>query len=350
MKKNLHNKSTSPSCDATFCVGPPTCYPTTPAPNGPALVWEAEFDVPPLPATFDHTSMTDYIYFNIVFGYGQPHDNPEYPSCSPFCAGDGHGRYNQFVPQLMLGATLCNSSNAPDYKPGWCQLSTWHIGAQYFMGLYGCKNQSDAASCGFTPKAATGELIAVQPGQKVYTRFDRVPSKSSQGGGGVGGGKGAVTSSSDVANDGNGNSNGSSNNNSNSESDASIKEDPAAAAWRLTMGIVGDPVPPSVVIAEKPYMGLVPSAQSWASPAFSTAYPGSCWELYGTKKATDYPPYMHYKHNITAMVPEAKMWEEWRVDENPNTTATACRTLQAASSISNGGRSQLVSVNATIIN
>jgi hypothetical protein len=30
--------------------------------------------------------MTDYIYFNIVFGYGQPHDNPNYPSCTPFCA------------------------------------------------------------------------------------------------------------------------------------------------------------------------------------------------------------------------------------------------------------------------
>ena len=46
----------------------------------------------------------------------------------------GHGRYNQFVPQLMLGSTLCNSSNAPDYDPIWCKLSTWHIGAQYFMG------------------------------------------------------------------------------------------------------------------------------------------------------------------------------------------------------------------------
>ena len=63
--------ATSPECDATFCVGPPTCYPTTPAPAGPALVWEAEFDVPPLPSTFNSTTMTDYIYFNIVFGYGE---------------------------------------------------------------------------------------------------------------------------------------------------------------------------------------------------------------------------------------------------------------------------------------
>lgn len=69
-------------CDATFCVGPPTCYPTT---VSSGLVWEASFDVPPLPKTFDPTSMTDYIYFNIVFGYGQPHDNPQYPGCSPFC-------------------------------------------------------------------------------------------------------------------------------------------------------------------------------------------------------------------------------------------------------------------------
>ena len=176
-------------------------------------------------------------------------------------AGDGHGRYNQFVPQLMLGSTLCNSSNAPLYTPDWCQLKTWHIGAQYFMGLYGCNNQSDAASCGFTPKAATGDLIAVSPGDKVYTRFDRVQNNA-----------GAKSNNADYA--------------------PATAPNPEASPWRLTMGIVGDPVPPSIVIADKPYMGLIPSAQSWASPAFSTAYPGSCWELYGTTQPSDYPPYM----------------------------------------------------------
>jgi hypothetical protein len=133
-------------------------------------------------------------------------------------------RYNQFVPQLMLGSALCNSTNAPDYKPIWCELDRWYIGSQYFMGLYGCKNQSDAASCGVQAHAATGELIAVTAGDTVYTRFDRT------GPGGDG------------------------------------------AAWQLTMGIKGDPVPPSVVVAHKPYMGLVAEAISWSQPAFSTAY------------------------------------------------------------------------------
>ena len=58
------------ACNAGFCVGPPRCYPTDNGPGGADLVWEAEFDVPPLPATFDPSSMTDYIYFNLVFGYG----------------------------------------------------------------------------------------------------------------------------------------------------------------------------------------------------------------------------------------------------------------------------------------
>ena len=45
------------------------------------------------------------------------------------------GYYNQFVPQLMLGNVLANSTNFPDYEPQWLQLNQWHIGAQYFMGL-----------------------------------------------------------------------------------------------------------------------------------------------------------------------------------------------------------------------
>ena len=69
---------------------------------------------------------------------------------------------------------------------------------------------------------------------------------------------------------------------------------------------------------------------------------------YGTTQPSDYPPYMHYKHTITAAVPEAQMWEKWLIDENANTTATSCRTLEVASSVSNDGRSQLVSVNATM--
>ena len=40
--------------------------------------------------------------------------------------------------------------------------------------------------------------------------------------------------------------------------------------------------------------GLVASAPSWAAPDYGVAYAGSCWELYGNTRASDYPPYMHY--------------------------------------------------------
>ena len=147
-------------------------------------------------------------------------------------------RYNQFVPQLMLGRTLCDSSNHPDYSPVWCTLHKWHIGdrspnptppdpdpsrppasvraahpcrspvafvcrrlrvsagdqlrvscctrmlstrhmphattgSQYFFGLYGCQNHSDASGCPPQGRAATGELVPVEEGDTVYTRFDR---------------------------------------------------------------------------------------------------------------------------------------------------------------------------------
>ena len=44
-------------CDAGFCAGATRCYPTT-----AGIVYYAEFDVPPLPTTFEPESMTDYIY------------------------------------------------------------------------------------------------------------------------------------------------------------------------------------------------------------------------------------------------------------------------------------------------
>ena len=107
----------------------------------------------------------------------------------------------------------------------------------------------------------------------MYTRFDRIATSAGQNdGAGAAGSAGTATGDT-------GSSDGSSRDTMRS-SGSSVDNDPAAAPWRLTMGIVGDAVPPSVVIADRPYMGLVPTAQSWGTAAFSTAYPGSCWELY----------------------------------------------------------------------
>jgi hypothetical protein len=54
-----------PECDAGFCVGPPACYPTTTSQGAisgthPALVWEAKFDVPPLPPTFNSSTVLGF--------------------------------------------------------------------------------------------------------------------------------------------------------------------------------------------------------------------------------------------------------------------------------------------------
>lgn len=76
---------------------------------------------------------------------------------------------NQFVPQLMLGNALCNSSNAPDYHPHWAKLTGWAIGAQYFFGV--CDEGSDGAyNCtaqSWTDKAATGALVPVEEGELI---------------------------------------------------------------------------------------------------------------------------------------------------------------------------------------
>jgi hypothetical protein len=249
--------------------------------------------------------MTDYIYFNIFFGYGNDHDNPDYPACMPQCNGDGYGRFNQFVPQLMLGSALCNSTNDKKdpqsgqfYHPIWCHLSKWAISAQYFFAAYadGCTNHS--STCDFKAYAATGDLIYVEPGEKVYTEFVRSP-------------------------------------------------DPKfGVSWELKIGVVGDRVPASVVKATQPFMGQIPGATSWTAPQYDVVYAGSCWELYGNTKKTDYPPYMHYLHKLsttTAQVP----WHQWGMDEGNATNN--CRTTQITSTVSSDNTTQLVTVNATML-
>ncbi len=200
----------------------------------------------------------------------------------------------------MLGSALCNSTNEKmdpatnrTYSPKWCNLHSWAIGAQYFFADYGCANHS--STCNFIAYAATGDLIYVKEGETVYTRFTR----------------------SGVTN----------------------------PTWTLTMGVKGDRVPPSKVVATKPYMGVIPGAPSWGDSAYDVAYAGSCWELYGLSKATDYPPYMHYRHSFTAPTKQS-FWQEWGMDEGNLTNQ--CRTMSLSSSVSPDGTKQSVSVNATV--
>jgi hypothetical protein len=111
-----------PTCRAGLCAGAGVRYPT-----GPGIVFESVYNIPELPASFGpDTTLTDYLcvqssvlhldlacpelhglhvhsYFNIVF------DSAE--------AQAKGGHFNQFVPQLMLGGCLTNSSGPPDYHP-----------------------------------------------------------------------------------------------------------------------------------------------------------------------------------------------------------------------------------------
>lgn len=56
------------------------------------------------------------------------------------------------------------------------------------------------------------------------------------------------------------------------------------------MGVVGDPSRTSTVIADKPFMGLVPeSTTSWAEEEYSHCHVNTCWELYGVTDEQHFP-------------------------------------------------------------
>ena len=102
----------------------------------------SEFNVPALPTDIANCY---YIYYNIDW---QPAGPPSVKQAM-----------NQFVPQLMLGEALDDSSNAPHYLPRWHNHKTWVFGAQYFFALVNHSSPSN-----WTGHTATGELIHVKPG------------------------------------------------------------------------------------------------------------------------------------------------------------------------------------------
>jgi hypothetical protein len=89
-------------------------------------------------------------------------DNIDWQAAGP---KGSDARMNQFVPQLMLGNPLCNSTGAPDFKPIWHEESSWVFGAQYFFELF---NETANATQGH---AATGETFPVKEGEVIFTRY-----------------------------------------------------------------------------------------------------------------------------------------------------------------------------------
>ena len=81
-----------------------------------------------------------------------------------FFSGKGHGKMNQFVPQLMLGNSLTTSSGPPDYKPKWVEHTSWVFSSQYFMEVNNTKTGNAAeghAATGVAYPAKVGEKLAL---------------------------------------------------------------------------------------------------------------------------------------------------------------------------------------------
>eukprot|EP01084_Bolivina_argentea_P263841 446726_1 len=193
--------------------------------------FHSEFNVPPLPTVFNPQSMVYYIYYDLWF-------DP-----------DGQGEYNQFVPQLMLGYCLCNSTNSGSYQPSWCHFKDWYIGAQYFFTT---NNHQ-------TPHAVTGDLIKVKEGDIIYTEFIY---------------------------------------------------DSEHYRWTLNTGIKNTSLI-STVIATQPYMGLLKDTSSWNENAYQTTYMATSWELYGMEGKDNFPKYMNYTSTVTSRNGAGNYWTDW---------------------------------------
>jgi len=255
-KKRLSDQQCRP--EAHLCVGPGKLYPLG-RQIGVQMI--GTFTVPPLPEIFDDVENTYYDYLNIFWTHNR------FP-----------GFMNQFVPQLMLGNALAYSSNFPLYIPQWIQLQNWHIGAQYFMEI--CNSNATMTS-GYdcdsrTMKAATGNLISVDPGEGIYTIIELVHKKTPK----------TTTHKKKVE-------------------------------WHLTTGVIGDSHRISRVIVPQPFMGLVPQTQDWMEEIYDNVYVGSCLENYGMTRPQNYPRF--WRLGVTIKTPNASttMWDDWKLSR-PN--------------------------------
>jgi hypothetical protein len=105
------------------------------------------FTVPPLPTspTWDYNVGTVYQWGDVDFD--------SYGSNGTWKLSDY--RFNQIVPQLVLGNVL-DGSDAKS-SPSWSHVRTWHIQAQYYW-----YNATSAKSY-----AQTGRMVAVNPGDRI---------------------------------------------------------------------------------------------------------------------------------------------------------------------------------------
>jgi hypothetical protein len=151
------------------------------------------------------------------------------------------------------------------------------------MGLT-CTNDDDddCVDNKFVPHAATGKLIAVYPGEVVETTFKLLDDHQ----------------------------------------------------WQLRIGVVegggegDDSFRFSTVVADRPFMGLVPTTSSWMEEIYDQVYIGSCLENYGMKGPENYPSSWEINIDIQVPAPPKKddtattttttaswSWSEWRLEK-----------------------------------
>jgi len=297
----------------------------------PGTSFQSTFEVPPLPEYFDTESMTYYDYFNIYFdGAYQPKG----------------GKFNQFVPQLMLGNALAQSTGPPKYDPIWVQLDSWHFGAQYFMGIY--KNQSynvdnPTASLKNATSTTTDEIArplslnSKSLRRRDATRINHRHTANQLAEKATGGkpwiSKAAVGALHPVYPG------------ELLETKISLSRD--GMIWKLEMKVMGDTRRVSTLLVDKPFMGLLDNADndketnnqddnknnnhndgttgtpysstssSWKE--YKAAAIGSCWENYGMLNETSYPPFWHQIHTIRypMNIPlDDNIWGEWITDSH----------------------------------
>lgn len=149
-----HERAAAKRASATYDENPAyrlQVYSKTPPqlPVGQDWTVEYQFAVPPLPIspTWNYKVGTVYQWGDVDFdGYG---------SAGPYRLSEY--RFNQIVPQLILGSVL--DSNDANYKPAWSQRSSWAIQAQYYW--YNAKTS--------TSYAQTGNIVSVHPGDEIAT-------------------------------------------------------------------------------------------------------------------------------------------------------------------------------------
>jgi hypothetical protein len=189
--------------------------------------------VPKLPKQMD--AVTYYLWTDVFFGDALG------------------GRMNQFVPQLLLGSVLDDSSGPPNFRPSWHVHQTWAFGAHYFFEIIA--NDTDNNNT-MEAHAAYGELHPAWPGETLLTTFELVPA-----------GQQHHYDDDDTKRK-----------NTNSKN----------PKWILTMSVVGDDTRVSTLVVERPYMGMLETS-SWTEPPFRNMCINACWELYGAKDPAHLP-------------------------------------------------------------